>query len=57
MEAEDQATTVARYLSVSDERGEYHILGLPSGGYVLLSNSPDSAASAIGIVLRLGEPH
>ena len=34
VEAEDQATK-ARYGAVSDERGEYHVLGLPSGTYTL----------------------
>lgn len=34
VEAEDQATR-ARYSAVSDERGEYHVLGLPSGSYTL----------------------
>src|SRR6266849_4595994 len=34
VEAEDQATMV-RYSAVSDECGEYHVLGLPAGQYVL----------------------
>ena len=34
VEAEDQAT-MAHYAGVSDERGEYHLLGLPAGQYVL----------------------
>ena len=38
-EAEDQATMV-RYSALSDERGEYHILGLPAGQYVLTVQQP-----------------
>src|SRR5258708_22247684 len=34
VEAENQATMI-RYSAVSDEHGEYHVLGLPAGQYVL----------------------
>ena len=33
IEAEDQAT-MAEYSATSNERGEYHILGLPAGQYI-----------------------
>ena len=39
VDAEGQATLV-RYSAVSDERGEYHILGLPAGQYVLTVEQP-----------------
>src|SRR4051812_13183783 len=34
VEAEDQATK-AQYSAISNRRGEYHILGLPAGQYIL----------------------
>src|SRR5229473_1971347 len=34
VEAEEQST-LARYAAVSDERGDYHLLGLAAGQYVL----------------------
>src|SRR6516162_10795440 len=37
--AEDQATMV-RYSAISDEQGEYHILGLPASQYVLTVEQP-----------------
>lgn len=53
--AEDQATA-ARYTSVSDERGEYHLLGLPAGRYVLKVEQPGfQTYRRPGIVLRLGD--
>ncbi len=39
VETEDQAT-MARYAVASDERGEYHLLGLPAGQYVLTIEQP-----------------
>ena len=38
-----------RYSAVSDERGEYHILGLPAGQYVLTVEQPGfRTLSAVG---------
>ena len=55
VEAEDQATNV-RYFSLTDERGEYHILGLPSGQYVLTVEQPGFRIyRQSGITLRLAE--
>ena len=55
VEAEDQATKV-RYAAVSDERGEYHILGLPASQYVLTAEQKGFRSyRQSGIVLRLGE--
>src|SRR5437016_8106165 len=53
VEAEDQATTM-RYATVSDGRGEYHLLGLPAGQYVLTVHQPGFRTHRqSGIVLRL----
>ncbi len=53
--AEDQATMV-RYEGVSDERGEYHLLGLPAGQYVLTIEQPGFRQyRQSGITLRLGD--
>src|SRR5438105_1276519 len=53
--AEDQATMV-RYTAVSGERGEYHILGLPSGRYVLtVERAGFRTYRRSGIVLRLAD--
>ncbi|MCC6390313.1 MAG: TonB-dependent receptor [Bryobacterales bacterium] len=55
VEAENQATA-ARYASLSDERGEYHLLGLPAGEYVLIVERPGfQTYRQSGIVLRLGD--
>src|SRR5882724_9320144 len=55
IEAEDQATMV-RYSGVSDERGEYHILGLPPGQYVLAVEQPGFRMyRQSGITLRTGD--
>ncbi len=52
---EDQATMV-RYAVVSDERGEYHILGLPAGRYVLTVEQPGfHMYRQSGITLRLAD--
>ena len=53
VEAEDQATSI-RYSALSDERGEYHVLGLPAGQYVLLVRRPGfQTYRQSGIALRL----
>jgi hypothetical protein len=55
VEAEDQATMI-RYATISDDRGEYHILGLPAGQYVLTVQQPGFRTHRqSGIVLRLGD--
>jgi hypothetical protein len=55
VEAEDQST-VARYSAVSDERGEYHILGLPAGQYVLTVHQTGFRTyRGAGIVVRLDD--
>ena len=51
--AEDQSTMV-RYSVVSDERGEYHIVGLPAGQFVLTVEKPGfHTYRQSGITLRL----
>jgi hypothetical protein len=53
VEAEDQATK-ARYSATSGERGEYHIVGLPPGQYVLTVEQPGFRIyRQSGVVLRL----
>ena len=55
VEAQDQATT-AKYAAVTDDRGEYHLLGLPSGEYVLTVEQPGFRTyRQSGIVLRLAD--
>ena len=55
VEAEDQAT-MFRYSGVSDERGEYHVLGLPPGQYVLTVEQPGfHKYRQSGITLRLAD--
>ena len=55
VQAEDQATMV-RYSATSDERGEYHILGLPAGQFVLTVEQPGFRMyRQTGITLRLGD--
>jgi hypothetical protein len=55
LQAEDQAT-MARYSGLTDERGEYHIVGLPAGEYVLQVEQPGfQSYRQSGIVLRLGD--
>jgi hypothetical protein len=55
VEAEDQAT-MALYSAVSDGRGEYHILGLPAGRYVLTVERPGFRLHRrSGIALRLAD--
>ena len=55
VEAEDQATMV-HYAAASDERGEYHILGLPAGQYALTVEQPGFRTyRQSGVTLRLGD--
>jgi len=55
IEAEDQAT-MARYSALADERGAYHILGLPAGQYTLTVEQPGFRTyRQSGITLRLGD--
>ena len=55
VEGEDQATMV-RYSVTSDERGHYHILGLPAGQYALTVEQPGFRTyRRSGITLRLGD--
>jgi Carboxypeptidase regulatory-like domain len=53
--AENQATSV-RYASLSNDRGEYHLVGLPAGPYNLIVEQPGFRSyRRSGIVLRLGD--
>ena len=53
--AEDQATTI-RYSAVSDERGEYHVLGLPAGRYVFtVEQAGFRMYRQSGVTLRLAD--
>lgn len=53
--AEDQAT-MSRYEAATDERGQYHILGLPAGNYVLTVEQPGFRGyRQTGVTLRLGD--
>ena len=55
IEAEDQAT-MARYSAISNQRGEYHILGLPPSHYVLTVEQPGFRQHRqSGITLRLAD--
>jgi len=55
VEAEDQST-MAQYAAVSDERGEYHVLGLPTGQYVITIEKPGFRTyRQSGVTLRLGD--
>src|SRR6185369_4279371 len=38
VDAEDQAT-MAQYSAITDARGDYHILGLPAGQYILTTQT------------------
>ena len=56
IEAEDQSRMV-RYAATSDERGGYHLLGLPAGQYVLTVEKPGFRTyRQSGIALRLADP-
>jgi hypothetical protein len=55
VQAEDQATMV-RYSGISDERGEYHLVGLPASNYVVAVEQPGFRMyRQSGITLRLAE--
>jgi len=55
IEAKDQATEV-QYSATSDERGAYHILGLPPGSYVLIVEQPGFRTyRQSGISMRLAD--
>jgi hypothetical protein len=55
IQAEDQAT-MARYSATSDDRGEYHFLGLPGSNYVVTVEQPGFRMyRQSGITLRLAE--
>src|SRR5438132_12926822 len=55
VEAEDQAT-MARYSALSDERGEYHLVGLPAGQFTLTVERPGfQKYRQTGIALRLAD--
>ena len=55
IEAENQAT-LARYSAASNDRGEYHILGLPAGQYTLTVAQPGFRTyQQSGLILRLGD--
>ncbi|HSP70539.1 MAG TPA: carboxypeptidase regulatory-like domain-containing protein [Bryobacteraceae bacterium] len=55
VEAQDQATMV-HYSVTSDDRGEYHILGLPAGQYALTVEQPGFRTyRQSGVTLRLGD--
>src|SRR5262245_52182800 len=55
VQAQDQSTMIP-YSVVTDERGEYHILGLPTGQYVLAVEQPGFRTyRQSGITLRLAE--
>ena len=48
--------TLAKYSAFSDERGEYHVLGLAAGQYVVTVNSPGLRAYRLsGLTLRLSD--
>jgi hypothetical protein len=54
--AAEDAATGARYTAVADERGAYHILGLPAGGYALtVELTGFRTYRQSGILLRLGD--
>src|SRR6266513_2750702 len=55
VEAEDQST-LARYAAVSDGRGDYHVVGLPAGRYVLTVEAAGFRMHRqSGITLRLAD--
>jgi hypothetical protein len=55
VEAQEQAT-MARFPTTTDERGTYHILGLPAGEYVLIVQQPGfRTLRQSGITLRIAD--
>src|SRR6266849_5736484 len=68
VQAEERAT-MARFATTSDERGAYHILGLPAGQYVLIVEQPGFRTfrqsgitlrildqTALNVTLEIGQP-
>src|SRR5678809_319379 len=68
VQAEEQAT-MARFATTTDERGMYHILGLPAGQYVLIVAQPGFRTfrrsgitlrmldqTALNVTLEIGQP-
>jgi hypothetical protein len=55
VKAEDQATAL-NYATTTDERGQFHLLGLPASGYVLTVEHPGFRLyRQSGITLRIAE--
>src|SRR5216684_4841202 len=55
VEAQEQGTQ-ARFAAVSDHRGEYHLLGLPAGHYVVTVEQPGFRThKQSGITLRIAD--
>jgi hypothetical protein len=55
VQAEERATSV-KFMATSDERGEYHLLGLPAGEYVLTVEQPGFRTyRQSGITLRIAD--
>ena len=53
--AENQATMIS-FTALSNERGEYHLLGLPAGRFVLAVEQPGFRAyRQTGIILAIGD--
>ncbi|HXJ41003.1 MAG TPA: carboxypeptidase-like regulatory domain-containing protein, partial [Bryobacteraceae bacterium] len=68
VQAKEQAT-MARFATTTDERGAYHILGLPAGQYVLIVEQPGFRTfrqsgitlrildqTALNVTLQIGQP-
>lgn len=52
----EEESTAAKFETVSDGRGEYHLLGLPAGRYALAIEQPGfQLYQRTGIVLRIGD--
>ena len=52
----EELATTARFETVSDSHGEYHLLGLPAGRYSLSVEQPGfQLYQQTGIVLRIGD--
>lgn len=55
MQAAEQ-TTSAKFAATPNERGEYHLLGLPAGDYVFTGEQPGFRTQRqSGITLRIGD--
>ena len=68
VQAEEQAT-MARFATTTDERGAYHIIGLPAGQYALIVEQPGFRTfrqsgitlrmldqTALNVTLEIGQP-